>query len=256
MDKILVFIFGAIIGSFLNVCVYRIPKRQSIITPGSHCPNCVKPIRWYDNIPVFSYIALGGRCRFCGTVISPRYPIVELVTAVLTLGLYMVFGPGARMYSYALLFYGLIVATFVDFEVQEIPDSISVGGTVAGLALSAAFPELLGEASRAGGALGSAIGAAAGAGSIYLMGFFGELVFRKEAMGGGDVKLMAMVGAFLGWKLAILVFFLAPVFGSAVGIILKMKDGREIMPYGPYLSLAAVVAVFWGDGLLRLFFGG
>lgn len=253
-DKIFVFFLGAIVGSFLNVCIHRLPKKQSIVAPGSHCPNCVKPIKWHDNIPVISYLALKGRCRFCGTVISPRYPAVELLTAILTLALFTVFGPGPRMYCYAVMFYGLIISTFVDFEIQEIPDEISIGGTVAGLVAALAYPELVGATTRAGGVVGSIAGAAAGAGLIYLMGFFGEMVFKKEAMGGGDVKLMAMIGAFLGWKIVTLVFFMAPVFGAAVGIILKLKDGREIMPYGPYLSLAAVVAVFWGNAILNMLF--
>jgi leader peptidase (prepilin peptidase)/N-methyltransferase len=148
------------------------------------------------------------------------------------------------------------VATFADLETQEIPDEVSLGGLAAGLILSAAFPAVMDAYSWHAALIRSFLGAMAGAGSIYLMGFFGELVFRKEAMGGGDIKLMAMIGSFLGWKLALFAFFLAPVFGSAVGIVLKVRDGRDVIPYGPYLSLAAVAAIFWGDRVLRMLFYG
>jgi leader peptidase (prepilin peptidase)/N-methyltransferase len=154
----------------------------------------------------------------------------------------------------AILAAALIVATFVDFEIQEIPDEVSIGGLALGLALSAAFPGLLNASSFHAGLFNSAAGAFAGGASIYLMGFFGELVFRKEAMGGGDVKLMAMIGSFLGWRLTLLVFFMAPLFGSVVGIILTIKEGRRIIPYGPYLSLAAMISVFRGEEILGLFF--
>ena len=254
MDKMLVFIFGSLVGSLLNVCIYRIPKGKSIIFPPSSCPNCAKSIPWHDNIPILSYILLGGRCRFCKAKISLRYLLVELITACLALALYMVFGPTPKFAAYAVMACGLIVATFVDFEINEIPDEISIGGFIAGLAFAFLFPSILGAGSRWQALLWSAIGSLAGGGSIYLMGFFGEMVFKKEAMGGGDVKLMAMIGAFIGWKMVLLTFFVAPLFGAVVGLILKIKDGREIIPYGPYLSLAALVAIFFGEQILRLLF--
>jgi len=256
MDKILVFIFGAIAGSFLNVCIYRLPKGESIVSPGSHCPKCKKPIRWYDNIPILSYLILRGRCRFCKAPISPRYIIVELITAALAMALFMVFGTGPKFVGYGLLSAGLIVATFVDLEIREIPDEISLGGLVAGLIFVSVSPGMLSAASWNKALILSILGAAAGGGSIYLMGFFGEMVFKKEAMGGGDVKLMAMIGAFLGWKLALLTFFLAPIFGSVAGLIQKAKDGPSIIPYGPYLSLAAIASIFWGDKILSIIFYG
>lgn len=256
MEKIIVFIFGAIVGSFLNVCIYRLPKGKSIVFPGSCCPRCGKPIKWYDNVPLLSYVILKGRCRSCRQPISPGYFIVEAVTAALAVALYMNFGLSQKFAVYSILSAGLVVATFVDLEIREIPDEVSLGGLAAGLILSAVFPAVSGAVSWDRALLGSAIGALAGGGSIYLMGFFGEMVFKKEAMGGGDVKLMAMVGSFLGWKLALLTFFIAPVFGSIVGIILKAKDGRDIIPYGPYLSLAAMVSVFWGQRILEALFYG
>jgi leader peptidase (prepilin peptidase)/N-methyltransferase len=256
MDKLIIFIFGAIIGSFLNVCIHRMPKGESVVRPASRCPRCKEPIRFYDNIPIVSYLALKGRCRACGYRIPLRYPVVELLTAVLFLSLYLVFGVNDRSVTYAAFISALIVATFVDLQTQEIPDEISLGGLAAGLALSFVFPCLQGQSSGVSGIIQSGLGALAGGGSIYLMGLFGGIVFKKEAMGGGDVKLMAMVGSFLGWKLALLVFFMAPIFGSVVGIALKLKDGRDTIPYGPYLSLAAVVAIFFGEKIIKSLFIG
>jgi len=253
---IFIFMFGAIIGSFLNVCIHRLPKNESIINPPSHCTACGKNIPWYDNIPMLSYLILMGRCRFCKGRISFRYFIVELLTALISYLLFMRFGMTAKFFAYAAFVSGLIVATFVDFEIQEIPDQVSIGGIAAGLILAAIFPSIFDTASRFAGILNSILGVAVGGGSIYAMGVLGKLVFRKEAMGGGDVKLMAMIGAFLGWKLVIFTFFVAPIFGAVVGIILKLKDGREIIPYGPYLSLAAVIAAFYGNRILGIFFGG
>lgn len=256
MEKILVFIFGAIVGSFLNVCIYRLPKGESIVKPGSHCPKCGKPVSWYDNVPILSYLILKGRCRSCRSAINPGYIIVEVVTAALAVALFSVFGPSHKFAAYSIMSAGLIVATFADLETREIPDEVSLGGLAAGLIFASVFPGSVDAVSWYKGFIASALGALAGGGSIYLMGFFGEMVFKKEAMGGGDVKLMAMIGAFLGWQLALVTFFIAPVFGSVAGIILKAKDGRDIIPYGPYLSLAALASVFWGKTLLQALFYG
>ena len=251
MDKLFVFIFGAIIGSFLNVCIYRLPKGRSIIVPGSYCPNCTAKIHWYDNIPMLSFLFLKGKARCCKAKISLRYFIVEILTAAALLILFISFGLSAKFFAYSILASGLIIATFVDFEIQEIPDEISLGGLAVGLILSVAFPSILNEGTRLNGFLNSFLGALAGGGMIYVMGILGEFAFKKEAMGGGDVKLLAMIGSFLGWKLTILTFFIAPVFGAVVGIILKIKEGKDTIPYGPYLSLGAVVAVFFGENILH-----
>ena len=253
---IFVFIFGSIVGSFLNVCIYRLPKGRSVIIPGSHCPNCAVPIRWYDNIPILSYIFLGGKARCCKARISFRYFIVEALTASTFLVLFMSFSLTPKFFAYAIMVSCLIVATFVDFEIQEIPDEVSIGGFAAGLILAIAFPSILNEATRLNGFLNSFLGALAGGAMIYVMGMLGEFAFKKEAMGGGDVKLLAMIGAFIGWKLTVLTFFLAPVFGSVVGIVLKIRDGKDIIPYGPYLSLAAIVSIFFGENIMRLLLYG
>jgi len=254
MAYLIVFAFGAIVGSFLNVCIYRLPKGQSVAFPGSHCPKCKHAIRWYDNIPILSYILLVGRCAHCRTKIPMQYIVVETVTALLAVGLYMGYGLTPKFSAYAVMTAGLIVATFVDLATYEIPDEISLGGIAAGLAFAVAFPAVFDTASRLSAAIESALGIVAGGGSIYLLGLAGAMAFRKEAMGGGDVKLMAAIGAFIGWKMALLAFFIAPLFGAGFGLILKVRDGKEIMPYGPFLSLGALVAVFFGDKILQIIF--
>ena len=251
ISKIFVFIFGSIIGSFLNVCIYRLPKGRSVIFPGSHCPNCGAKIHWYDNIPILSFLFLGGKARCCKAKISLRYFIVEVLTAAAFLILFISFGISAKFFAYVILTSGLIIAAFVDFEIQEIPDEVSIGGLAVGLILSAALPSALNETTRLGGFLNSFLGALAGGGTIYAMGILGEFAFKKEAMGGGDVKLLAMIGSFIGWKLVLLTFFIAPLFGAIVGIILRIKEGKETIPYGPYLSLAAIVSIFWGERILQ-----
>ena len=256
MIIMIVFIFGSMIGSFLNVCIHRMPKNESIVFPASHCPACKKSIFWYDNIPILSYLVLAGKCRACKTKISFRYPLVEALTALLLTALLVSFGFTPKFFAYSIMTCGLIVATFVDFEIQEIPDEISLGGIVVGFSLAFIFPSILGEASRLHGLLSSLIGAVAGGGTIYALGAFGKLVFKKEAMGGGDVKLMAMIGSIIGWKLALLTFFIAPFLGVVPGLISKFKSGAEIIPYGPFLSAAALVSVFFGNNMLGLLFGG
>ncbi|MFH1190027.1 MAG: prepilin peptidase [Candidatus Omnitrophota bacterium] len=256
MQKILVFAFGAVVGSFLNVCIHRMPANKSIVFPASHCPKCGKRINWYDNIPLLSYVTLLGRCRSCRERISMRYPAVELLTASVILALFTVFGGAAnvKFYVYSAFAGALITAAFIDIDINEIPDSISLGGLAAALALSAIFPSLFDTGFRAVAFARSLAGALVGGVVIYSMGVFGKMLFRKEAMGGGDVKLMAMIGAMLGWKLALFTFFVAPVFGAAVGVFMKIRDGRETIAYGPYLSIAAIIAVFFGNEIMKSLF--
>jgi len=262
-DKIFVFAIGAIMGSFLNVCIHRMPGKESVIFPSSHCTKCGKNIRWYDNIPILSYAALLGRCRFCRERISVRYPLVEIITASILTALFAGFGLTPKFFAYSIMTCGLIVATFVDFEIQEIPDEISLGGIVSGVMLAFLFPSIFGATLRLQALLGSLAGVFAGGGSIFILKALGGLAFRKKietlgiegAMGGGDIKLMAMIGAFLGWKLAILTFFMAPFLGTVPGIISKIRNGSETIPYGPFLSMAALVSVFFGSKILNLFFG-
>lgn len=252
--SILAFIAGAISGSFMNVCIYRMPRTKSIIAPRSRCPLCGKKIAWFDNIPIVSFLILGGKCRSCKKRISARYIIVEILSGAACVLLYRWFALTPKFFILWYLLGSLTVASFIDLEFREIPDAITLPGIVIGLGAAALYPPLMGESNVLVSLLNSFLGVIAGGGSIYLLGFFGEFIFRKEAMGGGDVKLLAMIGAFLGWKLALFTFFLAPFFGSVVGITLKIKKGESVIPYGPHLSLAAAVALFYGKEILKRIF--
>ena len=249
--SIFVFVFGACIGSFLNVCIYRMPRGESIAYPGSRCTECKRHIAWYDNIPLFSFINLRGKCRSCGVGFSYRYFLIELLTAVLLVFLLYYYGVTVKFFVYSALFASLIAVTFIDFDFKEIPDSISVSGIVIGAFLSLLFPFLHGSNSAMGGLMASLKGIVAGGGIIYATAILGRIVFRRDAMGGGDVKLLAMIGSLLGWKLILLTFFVAPFLGSVFGIIVKLKTGESEIPYGPFLSMAAFIALLWGENIIR-----
>lgn len=197
---------------------------------------------------------LKGRCRACHEKISFRYFAVELISALCFLILFMNFRFNYIFWIYSLLTFSLIVVTFIDLEFQIIPDRISLVGIFIGVIFSIVFPGLQSAFTWKRAFLNSIIGALAGGGLIYLTGVLGQLAFKKESMGGGDVKLMAMLGAFLGWKIAALIFFLAPFFGAPIGIYMKFVKKEDIIPYGPYISLASFVAMVWGHKILGLFF--
>lgn len=261
---IVAFIFGAIVGSFLNVCIYRMPLGKSVVWPGSHCPNCEKRIPWYDNIPFISYIFLKGKCRFCRQTISARYLFIELLTAIMFVLLFERFRLSYDLFFYAVLVCSLLVATFVDIKHRIIPDEISLGGIFLGFILNAVGgfnlrvltynPKPL---------LNSFFGIILGGAIIYFTGLLFDLVYFKllkrppiqgetESMGGGDVKLLAMIGAFLGWQKVLLTFFIAPVFGAVIGIVNLLIKKDHTIPYGPFLSLGAVLSLFWADKIINL----
>ncbi len=321
-----IFILGACIGSFLNVCIYRWPQEKSVRTPSrSYCPHCEKTIPWYDNIPLVSYSLLGGKCRSCKKSISFQYFFVELLTAVTFLIFYLKFGLSSFLLPYLVMVSAFIVATFVDFRHRIIPDQVSLGCMWLGLIFSLIFPSLHHESAgethigrvimkivlviillysfyefmrerkksvqdkekseeeqdsfvtffvvifffgfdslisflpKFGvntasnlylyfqGLDQSVVGLLVGGGVIYVMGILGECMFKKEAMGGGDVKLMAMIGAFLGWKAAMMTFFIAPFFGAIFGIAEKIRTKDTAIAYGPFLVLGAIITLFWGD---------
>ena len=258
------FALGAIIGSFLNVCIVRMPEEKSVVVPCSHCVNCKKTIAWFDNIPFISYLILGGKCRNCGVKISPRYLLVEFITAVSFVGFYLYFGLNILLVPYLFMMCCFIVATFVDFKYKIIPDEVSVGGMIVGLILSAFIPKmhgidvigqnlLIAHAKSLGI---SFFGLLIGGGIIYLMGVIGDIAFKKESMGGGDVKLMAMIGSIMGWKLAVLTFFIAPFFGAVFGIIEKIKTKESAIAYGPFLALGALISLFWGEKIIDFILSG
>lgn len=248
---VFIFVFGLIVGSFLNVCIHRFPREESIVSPGSHCPACQKPVAWYDNIPLLSYIFLRGRCRHCGVKIASRYVLIELMTGIAFLASVRFFGWTGQAAAAATFLAILLGVSATDMEHQIIPDEFSLGGVVLGIGFSAAFPILHYETTIPRAILMSVLGALAGGGVIYLTGVFGEFVFKKESMGGGDVKLMAMMGAFLGWKAILLVYFLSPLLALPLGIYVKFKKKEDYIPYGPFLALAGVVVLFFGEFLLR-----
>ncbi|HAJ57712.1 MAG TPA: prepilin peptidase [Candidatus Omnitrophica bacterium] len=249
-----VFLFGICIGSFLNVCIYRMGREESVVRPGSHCPNCKKPIRPKDNIPLLSYILLRGRCRDCGQRISARYFFVELITGLLFLALYYRFGLSIQGLAYCLLVSGLIIATFVDFDFRIIPDEVSVGGIITGLVISFILPSLHNAPTHLLGLFKSFLGVLVGGGILWLLGCLGDFIFKKESMGGGDVKLLAMIGAFLGWQIALLSLPVASLVGAVVGVIIKLKTKESVIAFGPYLALGAVICIFWSEKILKFFF--
>jgi len=266
IGNIIAFCFGSIVGSFLNVCIHRMPIEESVVWPSSHCPHCKKRIPAYDNVPFLSYIFLGGKCRFCKKSISLRYPFVELLTGAAFVVFFMRCGLSYEFFFYIVLLCALIIATFVDIAHRIIPDEISIGGIFVGFILSAikgvslnplAFSFLPTRDSFTGIIVGGA--------SIYLTGKAFDIVYFKllkhppiqgetESMGGGDVKFLAMIGAFLGWQKALLTFFLAPFFGVVIGVVNLVTKKDHTIPYGPFLALAAVVSIFWGERILYFFF--
>lgn len=255
MTYFILFLFGAVVGSFLNVCIWRLPREESIVFPSSHCPHCQKGIHWYDNIPILSFLWLKGRCRRCHEKISWRYPIVELLAGLAPIWVVHQMGLRPEALIYTGLIWSLIIVTFVDVAHQIIPDQVSLGGLVIGLIVSLVYPSLHQATTAWGGLRSSLFGALVGAGIIYFMGLVGKLIFKREAMGMGDVKLMGMIGSLLGWKMAVLIFFLAPFFGTAVGIWIRLVKKNDVIPYGPFLSLATFVAIFWGERILSYLLG-
>ncbi len=253
MEYLIVFIVGAVIGSFLNVCIFRIPRGRSVVRPRSFCPGCEHPIRWFDNVPLISFLLLKGRCRDCGERISLRYFIVELVTALSGILLLYYFSLSSLFFVYWFFTCLLIAVVFVDIEHHEIPDVISIPGIFIGMVLMTVF-RLDGAGLPVRSFVNSLIGILAGGGSMFLLAFLGELFFRKEALGGGDIKLMAMIGAFLGWKLVLLTFFIAPVLGAGVGIFMKLRHKQEVIAYGPYLALGAIISLLYGNSILDYLF--
>ncbi|MEW6601474.1 MAG: prepilin peptidase [Nitrospirota bacterium] len=254
-----VFIFGAIIGSFLNVCIYRLPRNESVVRPASRCTSCGSPIRFYDNVPILSYILLMGKCRNCKAKLSFRYPLIEFLNAVLYV---LVLGRFGMDSPWVLAFYfvfvsALTVIFFIDLDHQIIPDVITLPGILLAVAMgSTILPDPLSENGLLG-LKGSLAGFAAGGGFFYLVAILGRAVFKKDAMGGGDIKMMAMVGGVLGWKGVLTTTFIGSLFGSLIGISLIILKGREWgsrIPFGPYLATGVLISIFWGRDILRWYF--
>lgn len=247
---LLAFAFGACVGSFLNVCIHRIPYGESVIHPRSHCPHCGYMIPFFLNVPLVSWVMLRGRCRNCRAPISPRYFLVELLTAVLFLVVWNQHGIAWVTLVYWLIIAGLILGTFVDFEHMILPDRVTIGGMILGVLFSALLPELQMRETWADSLKASVIGLAAGAGSLYLVGLLGKLAFKKDAMGLGDVKLLGAVGAFFGWQAVYFTIMLSALAGTLVGVALilrRKKEWQSRIPYGPYIALAALIWMLGGS---------
>ena len=235
---------GLAVGSFLNVCIHRIPLGQSIAHPPSRCPHCGYTLRWYDNIPVVSYAILGGKCRGCRAGISVRYPIVELLTMGVFLLHYAVFGWSALLAVRVLFACALIVLFAIDLEHQLLPDRITLPGIVVGLAANLFVPP---------GIVDALIGAALGYGILWAIAFGYFRATGQHGMGGGDLKMLAMVGAFLGWQMVLLTVVLSSVAGALIGlavILLGRGDMKHKLPYGTFLALAALFASLAGEPLV------
>ncbi len=226
------FVFGMVVGSFLNVCICRMPKNESIVSPPSHCPHCSYQICWYDNIPLVSYLLLRGKCRGCGAHISLQYPLVELINGLLTLFLFLRFGPTLAFAALFLFCSALVVITFIDLEHQIIPDEISLSGIVVGFVLSFFL--------EGHTWLNSLLGILLGGGSLLLVAYLYQRVTGKDGMGGGDIKLLAMM------------------VGSLIGVtimLLQKKDTKLAIPFGPYLAFGAILYIFYGRPLIRWYLG-
>lgn len=247
---ILVFVAGLAIGSFLNVCIVRVPRGQSVIWPGSCCPQCGAPIRWFDNVPLVNFLWLHARCRWCRGTIAWRYPLVEFLNGSGYLGIVWKFGFSMSAAVYALLLSALLVVMMIDFDHRMIPDVISLPGIMIGF-VAAVFILPLGWA-------GSLVGMVVGGGVLWMLALLSPYLFGKEGMGGGDIKLLAMIGAFLGWQSVLMTLFLASLVGAAAGIglmIFHRIERGQYIPFGPFLAVGAVVSMFFYQEMLNMYVG-
>ena len=236
--------FGAILGSFLNACVFRLPRGISMIIPPSACPRCGSRIRWYDNVPVAGWLALRGRCRSCRERISPRYPVVEALTALVFVLLALRYGPSLVLAPALLFAWLMLLVTLVDFDARIIPDAVTIPGTVLGLLIAWLGPMPLRDA---------VIGAAAGLFLLWAIAWVYERVTGIEGMGGGDIKFAALLGAFLGWQGLLLTLFLASLGGALAGGLLMLRgkgSGKTALPFGSFLAPAGLVVYVFGSEIL------
>ncbi|MBA3035893.1 MAG: prepilin peptidase [Desulfobacterium sp.] len=247
---VLTFIIGLCLGSFMNVCVYRLPLSKSIVTPRSMCPGCNNFIKFYDNIPVLSYIFLGGKCRNCNIPISFRYPMVEIISGLAALSCFIKFGLSIEWLVYFAFASSLIVITFIDIDHKIIPDVISLPGIPIGLLLASfVLPSMNFKE--------SIIGILAGGGSLFAVAWTYSLITKKEGMGGGDIKLLAMIGSLTGWKGVLFTIFIASATGTLAGIavMLKTKKGVKLaVPFGPFLSIGAILYILFGTEIISWYF--
>lgn len=252
MDPIIIvflFLFGCVIGSFLNVCIYRIPREKSIVSPPSACPGCEEKIRPWQNIPIISFLLLKGRCYNCKIKISVKYPLVELLTGLLTLAVYFWFGLSYEGLAALTLLYHLVAVVYIDIEFRIIPDRIIIAGLLTGGIIHVAGSFMAWSEILIGGLIGS--------GFLLFTFYLGKLLFKKDSVGGGDIKLGFMLGIFLGTQNIIVGLFSSYIFASLIGggsKILKGKAPVGEIPFGPYLALGSATALFFGDKITAGYF--
>ncbi|HEY9763517.1 MAG TPA: prepilin peptidase [Trichocoleus sp.] len=263
IPALLVFMLGAAVGSFLNVVIYRIPEGLSLLHPPSRCPRCHTRLKPYDNVPVFGWLWLRGRCRYCKAPIAPRYPLVEAFTGFLYLATFALFGVSWFTLGYWLLLSWLVALTFIDLDTLTLPNELTQSGLVVGLLFQAwiGYAETGSWQAAIHRLMVGVVGAVVGIWLFDLITLFASAALGQTAMGGGDAKLAALLGAWLGWKGVLLSGFLACLSGAVVGggaIALHLISRRQPIPFGPFLALGALIAVFWGDFLVgayvRVFF--
>lgn len=244
------FPIGLLVGSFLNICVSRLPDGQSVVFEISQCPSCHFPIAWSDNIPVLGCIWRGHRCRHCQSPISLRYPIIELLNGLGYVGVVIVFGWTVAAVVYALFYSSLLVMAWIDFNHFIIPDVISLPGIVIGLGAAVTVLPI--------GFMNSLIGVLIGGGILWFLDILSPYMFGKEGLGGGDIKLLAMIGAFLGWQPVLVTLILASLFGALVGIgllVFKMMERGYYIPFGPFLVFGAIIALFFNSNIMKWYLG-
>lgn len=251
----IVFLYGTIVGSFLNVVILRLPEEgTSIVFPASHCPKCQTDLRWYENVPIFSYLILRGRCRTCNVSISMQYPLVELAMGLLSVFLVQKFFISPAFFIYFFYVAALVVIIVIDFYHQIIPDVISLPGIIYGVLASLFLPWISWQ--------DSLIGLLVGGGTFYLIALVYYLLTKRQGMGGGDIKLLAMIGALQGWQALPFIIFCSSLLGSVIGIgamIVQGKGGQTRIPYGPFLAVASLLYLFFDEQIMhymQLYLGG
>lgn len=252
--QLLVAYLGACFGSFASVLVWRIPRGESIVRPRSHCPACNSLIPWYCNLPIFSWMALRGRCAKCKSAISARYLAMEIICAALFYAVFRIYlGSPVLMLFFFAAAVALLYGSFVDIDHYILPDGVTIGLAAAGALVSLLCPELHGAESRLLSLLRCAAGYSLGFGLLFLVSAIGRIVYKKEAMGFGDVKLMGAVGAMFGWKAVIFTLFASSLLGSLAGLALmalKRRDMKGMIPYGPFIAMGAMLWMICGEKLL------
>ncbi len=244
VEATLAFVFGLLWGSFSNVVILRLPRGESVVWPGSRCPYCSRPIAWYDNVPVLSWLVLRGRCRSCSAPISGRYPLVEIITACVFAAIVWNFGYSFLTVEYLLMAWGLIVVSFIDFDHMILPDVFTLSGILIGLAGAALNPEREFLPALAGVFLGG--------GFLWLIAYLYLILRKEEGMGGGDIKLLAWIGAVLGWQAVPFVVLASSIIGSVIGLSLAFRSQaglKSVIPFGPYIALAALIYILGGSDI-------